>query len=139
MIVVDTAPIVAAAIVNDRNHRECVDLFTGLHLARRRLLVSPLVVAEVCYLVGRDGGSAAEAAFLTAVHAGDFELVDLVAEDLERMIELVTTYADLGLGAADASVFAIAERLRITEVATLDRRHFTVVRPRHVDALVLLP
>jgi len=42
-------------------------------------------------------------------------------------------------GTTDASVAAIAERLRLTGVATLDRRHFTVVRPRHVDALSLLP
>ena len=55
------------------------------------------------------------------------------------MVDLVTTYADLGLGATDASVIAIAERFGITEVATLDHRHFTVVRPRHVDAFALAP
>ena len=49
------------------------------------------------------------------------------------------TYADLPLGTADASVVAVAERLGIAEVATLDRRHFTVVRPRHVTAFTLLP
>jgi predicted nucleic acid-binding protein len=39
----------------------------------------------------------------------------------------------------DASVVAVAERLGIGTVATLDRRHFTVVRPRHVDMFELLP
>lgn len=39
----------------------------------------------------------------------------------------------------DASLVAIAERLGVTEIATLDRRDFTVVRPRHVGAFVLLP
>jgi uncharacterized protein len=48
-------------------------------------------------------------------------------------------YADLGLGGTDASLVAIAERLNITTIATLDRRDFTVVRPRHVDAFTLLP
>ena len=66
MIVVDTGPIVAAAIVDDDHHRACVDLFAGLHLAERRLLVSPLVVAEVCYMLSCDGGAAAEASFLVA-------------------------------------------------------------------------
>jgi uncharacterized protein len=51
----------------------------------------------------------------------------------------VRTYADLPLGTVDASVIAVAERLRLTEVATLDRRRFTVVRPRHTTALNLLP
>lgn len=48
-------------------------------------------------------------------------------------------YDDLPLGTTDASVIALAERLGIMEVATLDRRHFTVARPQHVDALTLLP
>jgi predicted nucleic acid-binding protein len=39
----------------------------------------------------------------------------------------------------DASVIAAAERLRDVTIATLDRRHFTVVRPRHTAALTLLP
>lgn len=38
-----------------------------------------------------------------------------------------------------ASVVAAAERLRIEAVATLDRRHFSVVRPRHVPAFKILP
>lgn len=53
--------------------------------------------------------------------------------------ELVTTYASLPLGGADASVIALAERHGAVRVATLDRRHFTVVRPRHAQALELLP
>ena len=55
------------------------------------------------------------------------------------MAELVETYHDLRLGTTDASVVALAERLSQREVATLDRRHFTVVRPSHVEALTLLP
>lgn len=38
-----------------------------------------------------------------------------------------------------ASVAATAERMGITDLATLDRRHFTVVRPCHVDAFRVLP
>jgi len=63
----------------------------------------------------------------------------LDSEDLLRMAELVIQYADLPLGSVDASVIAVAERLGVTTVMTIDRRHFTVVRPRHVDAFNLLP
>lgn len=59
--------------------------------------------------------------------------------DVDRMAELAERYADLGLGGTDASVVAIAERLGIDKIATLDRRHFSVVRPRHVEAFTLLP
>jgi uncharacterized protein len=55
------------------------------------------------------------------------------------MADLTERYADLRLGGTDASVIAIAERLGIHRIATFDRRHFTVVRPAHVEAFTLLP
>jgi predicted nucleic acid-binding protein len=55
------------------------------------------------------------------------------------MAELVQAYLDLPLGIVDAAVIAIAERLRLTEIATLDHRHFGVVRPSHTRAFTLLP
>lgn len=139
MIVCDTGPIVAAALAGDDDHRACVDLFSGLHLANRPLLVVATVVAEVGYLLNREAGPAVEALFLTALAEGDFTPVDLTADDYRRAAELVTTYADMPLGTTDATVIALAERLGVREVATLDRRHFSVVRPRHVSALTLLP
>jgi predicted nucleic acid-binding protein len=39
----------------------------------------------------------------------------------------------------DASVVAAAERLGAHSVATLDRRHTTVVQPEHAAAFELLP
>lgn len=59
--------------------------------------------------------------------------------DLGRVAELIETYADLRLGAVDASVVATAERLGAVTIATLDLRHFTVVRPKHTDAFRLVP
>ena len=139
MIVCDTGPLVAAALANDDHHHACVELFTGLHLARRPLLVPATVVAEVGYLLGREAGPKVESLFLDSLAAGDFTLVDLTAADFGRAAELVRRYGDLPLGTTDATVVAAAERLGVTEVATLDRRHFTVLRPRHVTALTLLP
>lgn len=66
-------------------------------------------------------------------------IVDLELTDYERMAELVETYADFPLGTTDAAVVAAAERLDITEIATLDRRHFHAVRPRHIGSFTLLP
>lgn len=139
MIVCDTGPLVAAALVNDDDHHACVELFTGLHLARRPLLVPATVVAEVGYLLGREAGPKVESLFLESLAAGDFTLVDLTAADCARMAELARRYGDLPLGTTDASVIAIAERLGVTEIASLDRRHFSVVRPRHISAFTVLP
>jgi uncharacterized protein len=139
VILCDTGPIVAAALGDDDRHHECVELFTGLHLARRRLLVPGTVVAEVGYLLARNAGARVESLFLQALADGDFEPVDLQPWDYRRAAELVQMYADLPLGTTDATVIALAERLDVDEVATLDRRHFSVVRPSHTPLLTLLP
>lgn len=139
MILVDSGPLIAAAIKDDRDHRRCVDLFASLHLNSERLLVPQTVVAEVAYSIQKLGGTDQELLFLRSIADKDLVLVDLISDDLHRVIELVSTYRDFPLGTADASVIAIAERLNVTEVATLDHRHFPNVRPRHVDYLTLLP
>ncbi len=90
-------------------------------------------------MLARESGAEVEALFLTAVADGDFELVDLTTADLRRAAQLVRTYADMPLGTTDATVIAVAERLGVREVATLDRRRFSVVRPGHVEAFTLLP
>jgi uncharacterized protein len=63
----------------------------------------------------------------------------LTGRDYERTAELMRTYADLRVGFVDAAVLAIVERLREPKLATLDHRHFSIMRPRHVEALELLP
>jgi predicted nucleic acid-binding protein len=48
-------------------------------------------------------------------------------------------YADADLGFVDAAVTAIAERLAVTRIYTLDRRNFQLVKPAHVAAFEVLP
>jgi predicted nucleic acid-binding protein len=139
MVICDTGPLVAAADRDDQHNRACTDLLTGFHLARRPILVPAPVVAEVGYLLGRTGGATVEAAFLRSIVQGTLTIVDLELHDYARMAELVVTYADFPLGSTDAAVIAVAERLGISEIATLDRRHFHAVRPRHVEGFDLLP
>lgn len=139
MLVCDTGPLVAAALSKDPDHRRCVDLFTGVHRAGREMVVPAPVVAEVGYLLATKASSRAEAAFLRSLAAGDFRTEELTKVDYARMADLVEQYGDLPLGTTDAAVITLTERLTCVEVATLDHRHFTVVRPRHVKALTLLP
>ena len=136
MIVVDTAPIVALLNDRDDHHTRCRD-FLANHPGP--LLLPTTVFTEVCMLAERRRGTRAELAFLADVRAGLFTLLDTASADLDRIADLVGTYADLPLGTVDASVIALAERLNLPAVATLDHRHFSIVRPRHVPALDLLP
>ncbi|GAA1269306.1 PIN domain-containing protein [Sphaerisporangium rubeum] len=138
MIVVDTGPIVAAAIANDRKHSACRRIFERLHRERRDLLIPSFVAAEACYMLGRLGGAKVEAAFLRSLRFGRLKLVDLTPDDLDRVSDLVERYADLPLGSADASVVALAERFHLPEVFTVDIRDFTVVRPAHIPGFIIL-
>jgi predicted nucleic acid-binding protein len=117
-------PLAAALNTGDRRHAECASLL--LSLTGRRLLPSP-VMTEVCWLLER--WPKVEAAFLAQVARGTFELVHPAPADLTRMGELVLQYADLPLGGGRASVIAVAERFGVDRVVTLDRRHFSVVKP----------
>lgn len=136
MLIVDTGPLLAAADTADPYHRVCVDCLTG---AAGPLWTTPLVIAEAAYLIGRRIGSRAEARFFRSISDGDLVIETLTNADILRMADLVDQYADLPLGGTDASVVAVAERLDQAMVATLDRRHFSVVRPRHVAGFELVP
>jgi predicted nucleic acid-binding protein len=100
--------------------------------------VPTLVIREVTYLLGTRLGAPAEVRFLGDLAAGNLITEPIAAPDWLRIAELVGRYRDLPLGTVDASVIAAAERLGITEIATLDRRHFTVVKS-HLRMLSLLP
>jgi uncharacterized protein len=140
VIIVDTGPLVAASNADDKHHEVCSEVLRSAHASGERLLVPPTVVAEVCYLLAQGSvGPKLESRFLRMFSAGAFVLADLTIEDFDRMAELVEMYGDWPLGGTDASIIALAERLGITKVATLDRRHFLAVRPRHIDAFQLLP
>ena len=97
------------------------------------------MITEVVYLLATRLGTGPEIRFLGDLAGGAFSVAPVMAADWLRIAELVARYRDLPLGTVDASVVATAERLGISEVATVDRQHFTVVRPAHVAAFTLLP
>jgi predicted nucleic acid-binding protein len=136
VIVCDTGPLVAVLNADDMHHAACRSL---LESEPGPLIVPAPILTEVCYLAASRLGPQAEAAFLDSLASGELQLEATTTGDLARMAELVLTYADFPLGAADASVIAVAERLDVTRVATIDYRHFRAVRPRHCDAFELLP
>lgn len=135
MLIVDTGILLAAADNADPDHLACAELVATTD----ELVTTNLVIAEAAYLIARQLGPAAEAAFFRSVALGDVRIEALTSTDLDRVADLVDTYIDLPLGGTDASVITIAERLNQTRVATLDRRHFAVVRPAHCPAFELIP
>lgn len=135
-LVLDTGVLVAAIEPADEYHLTCAQLLRG---ARELRIVPAPVLVELEYLLRAASDSAAFTAFLDDCAHRAFRIEPLMDEDYARVGELLQSYADLRLGFVDAAVLAVTERLREPKLATLDHRHFTVVRPRHVKALELLP
>jgi predicted nucleic acid-binding protein len=97
------------------------------------------VLVEVDHLLRRYTQNESFSAVLDQVRRGALVIADLVATDYERIDELLRTYADLKVGFVDCAVLAVTERLNEPKLSTLDHRHFGTMRPRHIQALELLP
>ena len=97
------------------------------------------ILPEVDYWTSKYLGPGAFIALLKDVQDGAYEIDDLEPDDYPRVAEIMDRYAGQDVGFVDAAVLATVERLGESKVATLDHRHFRVLRPQHIDALVLLP
>jgi predicted nucleic acid-binding protein len=135
-LVLDTGPLLAALDAADPDHRRCAKLLSETD---EDLVVPILVLAELDYWCHQRLGVAAWLTFLEDLLAGAYWLEPATTADLTRCHDLQARYSDQSLGVVDASVLALVERLGETKLATLDHRHFAVLRPGHVEGLVLLP
>jgi len=133
-VIVDTGILYAAADRGDDAHEDA-----------RRVLADPepqiapeAVIVEADWLILTRLGVDAEAAFLRGVEE-TVAIEPSTRSDRARAAELVEQYRDAALGYVDAITVAIAERLGETRIATLDRRDFSLVQPRHVAAFEIVP
>lgn len=135
-LILDTNVLFAALDRRDQHHEACRDLIDDA--TELRVIPAPVLV-EVDYFIRKWLRDVAHAAFLRDIVDGAFSVQELRREDYLRIREICATYADHDIGLVDAAVIAVAERLNEKKVATLDPRHFGMIRPRHVKTLQLLP
>ena len=83
-------------------------------------------------------GSKIELVFLQEIIKSSFQLELLKDIDIIRSIEILKKYDTLNIGYVDASIIAVAERLKVNKILTLDRKHFEVVAPRGFDCFDIL-
>jgi predicted nucleic acid-binding protein len=103
-------------------------------------LVLPVtVLPEVSYLIGSRLGYGVMRQFLSGLVTGNVTLETVTMTDLKRVTEILEEYEDSWLDFVDATIVAIAERLDVTRVLTLDRRDFTIIRPKHHSHFEILP
>jgi len=131
---VDASVIYAYLDPTDMSFARCTE---ALRTTPHQLVIPALVLGEVLHLVGQRLTPAIESQFLASLATKDIPVPSAV--DWPRIAELVQAYRSLRLGGVDASIIALAERLNTDLIFTLDRRHFSVVRPRHMPAFRLPP
>lgn len=132
MIVADTGAIVALIDRSDRHHGHLADLYEE---DPSRWVLPWAILPEVDHLVASYLGPPAEEAFLADLASGVFHVEWGRDADLARAHDLARQYRALELGLVDGLVIAIAERMRAEAIATLDYRHFGVVRIKGSPAL----
>ena len=135
-LILDTGPLYASLDRSDQDHAACRAL---IEEATEPLLIPSPVLVEVDYWIQQCLNPGALVALLADVEAGAYSVVNLEHLDYARVRELCDRYADADIGFVDAAVLAIVERLGESKLATLDRRHFSLLRPRHRESIDLVP
>lgn len=135
-LLLDSGALYALADRDDKWHARMVGALEG-HPGDR--VVPVTVLTEACYLLNTHLGIAAERRLIRAILGGELLLEGVILSDLGRADQVLQKYSDANIGLVDATVVAIAERLGIRTVATTDRRHFSLFRPKHCRAFELLP
>ena len=135
-MIVDTSALVAYFDANEPDHDAVSRVIDG---SDEVLVISPYVIAELDYLVATRVGVDAELEVLQELASGAWELAIFGVPDLDQAASVITKYRDQQIGAADASNVVLADRYQTRTIATLDRRHFTVLRPLKGGRFTIVP
>ena len=135
-VILDTSFLVSVTNPAEANHEACLRIAETLN---ESLIVPQVVLPETTYLIAKYQGSHVMRTFVKRLLSPAWQLEPLQTADLARASGLLDQYADLDLDFADVCIVALAERLNVRRLLTLDRRHFTAVRPRHCSAFEVLP
>ena len=134
-VIVDTSALLAFFDASEPDH-EAVSEVLG---AADALVVSPYVVTELDYLVATRHGVDDELAVLDELAGGAWDLPAIDQVGLRRSREVISSYRDQKIGVADASIVVLAQRYRTRTIASLDHRHFDVLRSLDGGYFEVLP
>ncbi len=135
-VVLDTSALVAFFNSADIAHERVSSYLAD---ARSPLVVSPYVVAELDHLVSTRLGVRSELAVLESLTSGAWDLEAVSEADLRAAADVIARFADQNVGITDASLVVLAARYRTTTIATLDHRHFTVLRSLDGRPFTIVP
>ena len=129
--------VLYALIDSTDEHNAAV--ISTLQTYRGRILLPIPVITEVTFLISNRLGVHAMAQFLESIDTFAHELIAPEIDDYRRSAEILRKYNDQNIDFVDTCIVAMAERLNITTILTVDRRHFRMFKPAHCDSFELLP
>jgi predicted nucleic acid-binding protein len=132
---IDAGPLLATINRNDNWHAESAELLRRLDCPFYTTLA---VITEAMHLLGRHTGSPGQAALWRLILRSDLVVEHPTQRDLQRMADLMSRYADRPMDFADASLVAVAERLGLDRIVTLDRTDFSIYRPNDRKPFVIV-
>ena len=137
-LIIDTSGYLAGTVARHPLHDAVLKILSG---ARQPPVVSPLVIAEIDYMVLDKAGVARELDVIDDLTSGAYELPDLDIDDLRSARRLAAKHQDLKIGMTDAVNAVLAERYDTNEILTTDQRHFRAIVPlsRRFDSFRILP
>jgi hypothetical protein len=135
-LVLDTGVLYAALDESDADHDRCAALIAR---SEETLVVPSPVLVELDYWLRKNATIDVWLAFADDLHSGAYTLWPADASIVLAAAHLQSRFADQNLGFVDAAVFCSCEALGERKIATLDRRHFGVLRTGDGRALDLLP
>ena len=137
-LIIDTSGYLVSTIARHPLHEAVRDL---LDRAEQPPIISPLVMAEIDYMVLDKAGVDAEIDVIDDLTSGAYDMPDLDLDDLRSARHLVAKHRDLKIGLTDAVIAVLAERFGTNEILTTDQRHFRAITPlsRRYVAFRLLP
>ena len=134
--ILDTSFLFAITDKSDRNHKNVSSFAQSID---EQLILPVVVLPEICYLIASRLSHLAMQHFISSAITTTVTIESTTSEDLVRVSEILTQYADSQLDFTDAAIVAVDERLNVNRICTLDRRDFSIIRPIHCDYFELLP
>lgn len=135
-LVIDTGVLLAALDREDPEHSGCLSLLQGTH---EPLVVPVPVLTELDHLLGKRRKQDLWTAFADDLAVSAYALHPIDRSGAATAARLQQRYRDLRIGFVDAAVFLTCIELGERKVATLDRRHFSVLRTEDGEALRIVP
>jgi predicted nucleic acid-binding protein len=133
--IADTSFVIAVSVKTEREHQRCKTIY----YQHQTIALPQTTFAEVSYMLERIRGKELVIDFIRHLNESRYRILPLEPEDFLRAADILEKYADTRLDYIDATIAAVAERLEITTILTLDRRDFSPLRPAHIERFHLLP